>query len=86
MSVSSRSVLVTGGAGYIGAHTCKALSQAGYLPVTYDNLSTGHREAVQWGPLEVGESWTARSWTGSCPATTLKPCCILPPSPMWGSQ
>ena len=55
MSVNSRSVLVTGGAGYIGAHTCKALSQAGYLPVTYDNLSTGHRGAVRWGPLEVGD-------------------------------
>ena len=55
MPVNSSTVLVTGGAGYIGSHTCKALSQAGYLPVTYDNLSTGHREAVKWGPLEVGD-------------------------------
>ena len=54
MPANSPTVLVTGGAGYIGSHTCKALSQAGYLPVTYDNLSTGHREAVKWGPLEVG--------------------------------
>jgi UDP-arabinose 4-epimerase len=45
------SVLVTGGAGYIGSHTCKALAAAGYLPVCFDNLSVGHRWAVQWGPL-----------------------------------
>ena len=50
-----QSVLVTGGAGYIGAHACKALSSAGYLPVTYDNLVYGHPEAVRWGPLEKGD-------------------------------
>jgi UDP-arabinose 4-epimerase len=44
-------ILVTGGAGYVGAHTCKALSQAGFLPVVYDNLSTGHAAFVKWGPL-----------------------------------
>src|SRR5262245_3312033 len=48
-------ILVTGGAGYIGSHTCKALEQLGHLPVTYDNLSTGHRWAVRWGPLVVGD-------------------------------
>ena len=48
-------VLVTGGAGYIGSHTCKALAMAGYRPVTYDNLSQGHKWAVKWGPLEVGD-------------------------------
>lgn len=48
-------ILVTGGAGYIGSHTCKALKAAGYQPITYDNLSTGHRHAVQWGPLEMGD-------------------------------
>jgi UDP-glucose-4-epimerase GalE len=53
--VSSNAVLVTGGAGYIGSHTCKALAQAGYLPVTYDNLVHGHRWAVQWGPLVDGD-------------------------------
>jgi UDP-arabinose 4-epimerase len=47
-------VLVTGGAGYIGSHTCKALHRAGYAPVTYDDLRRGHADAVQWGPLEVG--------------------------------
>lgn len=48
-------VLVTGGAGYIGSHACKALAAAGYVPVTYDNLCTGWREAVQFGPLEEGD-------------------------------
>jgi len=44
-------ILVTGGAGYIGSHTAKALAQAGLQPVVIDNLQRGHREAVQWGPL-----------------------------------
>jgi UDP-arabinose 4-epimerase len=48
-------ILVTGGAGYIGSHTAKALAQAGYEPVVLDNLSTGHRSAVQWGPLVKGD-------------------------------
>jgi UDP-arabinose 4-epimerase len=48
-------VLVTGGAGYVGSHVCKALHRAGIVPVTLDNLSTGHRQAVKWGPLEVGD-------------------------------
>lgn len=47
-------ILVTGGAGYIGAHCCKALSEAGYLPVCVDDLSTGSRDFVKWGPLVVG--------------------------------
>ncbi len=50
-----RTVLVTGGAGYIGSHACKALKRAGYRPVAYDNLSRGHREAVRWGPLVEGD-------------------------------
>ena len=49
------SILVTGGAGFIGSHTCKALARAGYTPVVYDNLSNGHVEAVKWGPLIVGD-------------------------------
>jgi len=48
-------ILVTGGAGYIGSHACKALAAAGYEPVTYDNLSRGNRWAVKFGPLEVGD-------------------------------
>ena len=52
---AAETVLVTGGAGYIGSHACKSLAGAGYTPVTYDNLSTGHEWAVQWGPLERGD-------------------------------
>ncbi|HXV00048.1 MAG TPA: UDP-glucose 4-epimerase GalE [Caulobacteraceae bacterium] len=48
-------VLVTGGAGYIGSHACKALAAAGHEPVTFDSLSQGHRWAVRHGPLEVGD-------------------------------
>jgi len=44
-------ILVTGGAGYIGSHACKALAKAGYTPIAYDNLVYGHRAAVRWGPL-----------------------------------
>ena len=50
-----KKVLVTGGAGYVGSHACKALAAAGYAPVAYDNLSRGHAWAVQWGPLERGD-------------------------------
>jgi UDP-arabinose 4-epimerase len=48
-------VLVTGGAGFVGSHACKALAQAGYFPVAYDNLSRGNAWAVKWGPLERGD-------------------------------
>jgi UDP-glucose-4-epimerase GalE len=48
-------ILVCGGAGYIGAHMCKALARAGHVPATFDNLSTGHRRAVKWGPLVEGD-------------------------------
>jgi UDP-arabinose 4-epimerase len=48
-------ILVTGGAGYIGSHTCKALAAAGYVPVVLDDLSAGHAWAVKWGPLVVGD-------------------------------
>jgi UDP-arabinose 4-epimerase len=51
----SQSVLVTGGAGYIGSHACKTLARAGYQPIVFDNLSRGHREAVRWGPLIEGD-------------------------------
>ena len=45
-------MIVTGGAGYIGSHACKALYKAGYSPITVDNLATGWSEAVIFGPLE----------------------------------
>lgn len=54
MTGQSNTVLVTGGAGYVGSHVSKALHDAGYLPVTYDNLSRGFRWAVKWGPFEHG--------------------------------
>jgi UDP-glucose-4-epimerase GalE len=51
----SNPILVTGGAGYIGSHTCKMLANQDYTPITFDNLSYGHERAVKWGPLEVGD-------------------------------
>lgn len=51
----SMKVLVTGGAGYIGSHTCKLLAGAGYIPVAFDNLSFGHEWAVKWGPFVRGD-------------------------------
>jgi UDP-glucose 4-epimerase len=48
-------VIVTGGAGYIGAHACKVLNAQGFTPVTFDNLSTGWRDAVKFGPFEQGD-------------------------------
>jgi UDP-glucose 4-epimerase len=51
----SGTILVTGGAGYIGSHACKALSRAGFTPVTFDNLSTGWADAVKFGPFEQGD-------------------------------
>jgi len=48
-------ILVTGGAGYVGSHTCRALAASGYTPVVYDNLCRGHADFVRWGPLVVGD-------------------------------
>src|SRR6266850_1988147 len=53
--MSEGSVLVTGGAGYIGSHAAKALHQAGHRVVVFDNLVAGHREAVKYGELVVGD-------------------------------
>ncbi len=55
MGVSSRAVLVTGGAGYIGSHAAKALHRAGYAVVVYDNLVAGHRGAARYGTLVEGD-------------------------------
>ena len=54
-NVVKQVVLVTGGAGYIGSHACKALAQAGFVPVTLDNLSTGWADAVKFGPFEQAD-------------------------------
>ncbi len=48
-------IVVTGGAGYVGSHTCKALAAQGYRPITFDNLSRGHADLVRWGPLVNGD-------------------------------
>lgn len=53
--MTKQCVVVTGGAGYIGAHACKALYKNGFLPVVFDNLSFGHKSSVKWGPLVVGD-------------------------------
>lgn len=55
MGETGTAVLVAGGAGFIGAQTCKALRAAGYLPVTLDNLSKGYAPQVKWGPLHRGD-------------------------------
>ena len=51
----SETILVTGGAGYVGSHACLALAQAGFSPVVFDNLSNGHRAFVRWGPFIQGD-------------------------------
>ncbi|MFX0135179.1 MAG: UDP-glucose 4-epimerase GalE, partial [Candidatus Hodarchaeota archaeon] len=48
-------ILVSGGAGYIGSHVCKMIAREGYIPIVFDNLINGHRWAVKWGPLEEGD-------------------------------
>jgi len=53
LAADARAVLVTGGAGYIGSHACKALARAGYRVVVLDNLGAGHRWAVKWGEIVV---------------------------------
>src|SRR4029078_9362147 len=59
-------ILVVGGAGYIGAHTCKALAGAGYTPVTYDNLSTGHVDFLRWVPFVKADIGDASRITDTC--------------------
>lgn len=51
----TRNILVTGGAGYIGSHTCKALHRAGFQPIVLDDLVYGHEAFVRWGPLIRGD-------------------------------
>src|SRR5262245_61197817 len=48
-------ILVTGGAGFIGSHTCKELAARGLAPVVFDDLSRGHADFVRWGPLVKGD-------------------------------
>src|SRR5690606_16229761 len=53
--MTQKKVLVVGGAGYIGSHTCLVLAERGYQPIVFDNLSNGHAEFARWGPLEEGD-------------------------------
>jgi len=55
LRMDKQTVLVTGGAGYIGSQACKSLNRLGYIPVTFDNLTTGWRDAVKFGPFEEGD-------------------------------
>lgn len=55
MALKAKTVFVTGGAGYVGSHCCKAFAQAGWNVVVYDNLSRGWRDFVKWGPLIEGD-------------------------------
>jgi UDP-arabinose 4-epimerase len=55
------SVLITGGAGYVGSHCAKALAEAGHDVIVFDNLSCGHREFVRWGPLIEGDIRDSRA-------------------------
>lgn len=65
-------ILVPGGAGYIGSHTAKALSEAGFLPVVYDNLSLGHRDFVRFGPLVEGDIADSARVAETCRAYAIK--------------
>jgi UDP-glucose-4-epimerase GalE len=67
--------MVTGGAGYIGAHTCKLLAASNFEPISYDNLSTGYAEFVKWGPLEIGELHDIQKL--SRVLTHYKPVCVI---------
>lgn len=60
-----KTVLVTGGAGYVGSHSCKAFHAAGWKVVVYDNLSRGWRDAVKWGPLVEGDISDAGAMTAA---------------------
>lgn len=53
--IAQSSILLVGGAGYIGSHCCKALAESGFIPVCFDNLSTGHLDFVKWGPFVRGD-------------------------------
>jgi UDP-arabinose 4-epimerase len=64
--VSERPILVTGGAGFIGSHTCKCLHAEGFLPIAYDNLCTGNRKAVRWGPLVEADIAETAAFAAAC--------------------
>lgn len=73
--MSLETILVTGGAGFVGSHACKALAAAGYLPVSYDNLSNGHQDAVKWGPLITADLLDQSALAAAF--TAYKPCAVM---------
>ena len=64
--MSERPILVTGGAGFIGSHTCKRFGAEGFLPIAYDNLSTGNRKSVRWGPLVEADIADTATFAAVC--------------------
>src|SRR5260370_32017816 len=64
--MSERPILVTGGAGFIGSHTCKRLRAEGFLPIAYDNLCAGNRKAVRWGPLVEADIADTAAFAAAC--------------------
>ena len=76
-------ILVTGGAGFIGSHTCKALAAQGYQPVAFDNMSKGQAEFVRWGPLERGDILDPAHLMPPLRAIGRAPSSISPHWPMW---
>lgn len=75
MALNNKNILVTGGAGYIGSHVCKALSEKGYTPITYDNLCSGNQNAVNWGPFEEGDIRDVQRLRSVI--QTYKPCAVM---------
>lgn len=65
MSSEQKTVFVTGGAGYVGSHCCKAFSEAGWNVIVYDNLSRGWPDFVKWGTLVEGDLLDRERLSGS---------------------
>lgn len=63
MAQGVNTILVIGGAGYVGSHAAKALAERGFTPVVVDNLSGGHKAAVRWGPIETCDMRDTESLT-----------------------
>jgi len=79
-------ILVTGGAGYIGSHTCRDLGKSGHQPVVYDNFSTGHKWSVKWGPLVVGDLADYDLLVTTIKKLISKGSFILLQMPMWANR